>query len=148
MLLLVETITQATIVDVMFEFLHAHVMPPTKRKKIANERRRPKFPLSCRRLGCSRGGKIVKDCARWQFAARRTVRARLRVCQMQSVLELTPLHLFPKKARLATVRAIENPGSLASVSPRSVLASNRALATNAELCLPSARLKDLSKVFG
>ena len=35
-------------------------MPPTKRKKIANKRGRPKLPLSHRRLVCSCGGESGK----------------------------------------------------------------------------------------
>ena len=94
-----------------------HVMPPTKRKKIANKRGRPKLPLSRRRLGCSCGGKVVKDCVRWQFTATFATRVRLHVCQMKNVLELTPRYLFPKKTRLATGCVIDNPGSFADISP-------------------------------
>ena len=72
---------------------------------------------------------------------------RLHVCQLQNVVELKSRTLFPKKT-LATGCTIDNPESLADVSPCSTPVSNHALTTYEKLCLSSARLKDLSKAFG
>ena len=56
-LLLLTATTCATIIEVLFESLCTHAMPPTKRKKVTNKYGRPKLPLSHWRLGYLRRGK-------------------------------------------------------------------------------------------
>ena len=123
-------------------------MPPTKRKKIANKRGRQKLPLSRRKLVCSCGGKSGKgQCKMAVYCNICNMCKASCISNVKCVRVETPPP-SPKKTRLATGCIIDNPGSLADISPCSTPASNHTLVTHTKLCLPSARLKDLSKAFG